>query len=209
MTDVYGIDNRYTSRMIPLEMNHQDNSGVIYQPDVYPMVRFLQHVVGAIRIVDLGCGSGEKLVEISDDVECVGVDTEKAIEICRSRHGDRVVWGVCNLCDGDDIGGLPLTGAVVSCVDVIEHLPDPLPLLESLLESDFVAALITTPDREKVYPGVNLGPPGNGSHVREWTKAELEGLLGRLGFDHYVTYTRANNSHHRMSTLVAVLRGNF
>jgi hypothetical protein len=58
--------------------------------------------------------------------------------------------------------------AVVICADVIEHLPDPVPLVRNLasLAERSRAVVVSTPDRALVGGPHHLGPPGNPSHAR-------------------------------------------
>ena len=67
------------------------------------------------------------------------------------------------------------------CSDVIEHLPNPNILLESISgfirESKCKSFIISTPDRDRARSEEDLGPPGNLAHVQEWNFHEFSQLL--------------------------------
>jgi SAM-dependent methyltransferase len=183
--------------------------GILYQPDVYRVARRLAERSGATRVIDVGCGAGDKLAALHPQFQIIGVDIGENLERCRARHPEGR-WVAHDLESGDP---LPLTaaeiaGSVVVCADVIEHLLHPdrtLAALRAAIESA-KAVVLSTPDRERLSGGSPTGPPQNPSHVREWTRDELAAFLKDMGFtDGRVTFTRPHSGTLARSTILAIL----
>ena len=68
--------------------------------------------------------------------------------------------------------------------DILGSIADPRPLLRTLrilLQKNPVnRCIISTPDRQKALPGLQL--PSNPAHFREWTLEELCSFIGSCGF---------------------------
>jgi 2-polyprenyl-3-methyl-5-hydroxy-6-metoxy-1,4-benzoquinol methylase len=181
----------------------------VLQPDVYLLADALARL-GAGLVIDIGCGKGGKLVELSRRHDVIGIDIGANIAYCRSQHPFGR-WIEHDLCRS---GPLPLQdvalrGSVVVCADVIEHLADPLPLLRHLrvCADRGACVLLSTPERALVRGRWDKGPPFNRAHVREWTIGELRALLVHVGFEIAFLGLTANSSIKReLSTAIAVLR---
>ncbi|MEX5710334.1 methyltransferase domain-containing protein [Parafrankia sp. FMc6] len=81
-----------------------------------------------------------------------------------------------------DLGGI--RPDLVICSDVIEHLIDPVGILNrlrSLARSGLL--IISTPDRSHLEDASPLGPPTNPLHIREWTSVEMCRLVTDCGFN--------------------------
>ena len=174
-------------------------TGIIHQPQVYDFARYIAERRGVTRIIDIGCGSGEKLRPLDSEIPVTGIDTA----VMRDQFQKFVPWAEFIQCDLEtalpDIWELA-HGAVIICSDVVEHLLTPEVLLRSLGELSRVAAyvLLSTPDRARARGLLNLGPPTNKAHVREWTADEFGRFLLDCGFSESVTLgypsTTTNNS---------------
>lgn len=96
-------------------------------------------------ILDVGCGTGANIASLADAYECVGIDTsEDAIRLARQRFpGVRFVHGFAPAAVADEIG----RAAVLTIMDVLEHVPDDFQVVSSLLAALPVGAhmLITVP----------------------------------------------------------------
>jgi SAM-dependent methyltransferase len=207
MPDEYEIRSGYTHRPEPEYFADTQtlSEPIVYQPEVYAHAAEAAAALGATRIIDFGCGTGGKLVELADRFEIVGIDYGPNIELCRSTY-DVGTW----LVDDFDAPGpvdVDPAGAVVVCSDVIEHVRRPEILLGKLraaLEGGAVAVLISTPERELTYGLWHHGPPPNRAHVREWSTRELAALLRRSGFEHgSVGLTRSNTVRNVAHTILA------
>jgi SAM-dependent methyltransferase len=207
MPDSHQIRSGYTHRPEPEYFaDTQTLAGrIVYQPEVYAHAAEVAAALGGRRIVDFGCGTGGKLVELADRFEIIGIDYGPNIETCRSRY-DVGTW----LVDDFETPGavdVDAAGAVVVCSDVIEHLRRPEVLLEKLraaLDGGAVAVLISTPERDLTQGLWHDGPPPNVAHVREWNVRELAALLRRAGFEHgSIGLTRSNTVRNHAHTILA------
>lgn len=188
-------------------------SGVIYQPDVYPLAARIGRALNYTHIVDIGCGVATKLATIHDaGFEIVGVDYGKNIGACRRffPFGTWIEW------DLESAGRIPfpdeiegaLTRSVIVCADVIEHLKDPTSLLaniHSIMEKAPVA-LISTPERDLARGEDHMGPPDNEAHVREWNIVEFKRLLLAEGLNlQDLGLTTSENETFVKQTILAIL----
>jgi 2-polyprenyl-3-methyl-5-hydroxy-6-metoxy-1,4-benzoquinol methylase len=204
----YFIRHDYTARKAAEEYDAAERWGdVVWQPDVYPSAARIAERLGSVRIVDLGCGNGEKLAALHPRFEIVGLDTGANLELCTSRYP----FGTWLEHDLDEDTALPLDadqlrGAVVVSADVIEHLLRPEILLHKIgaaLETGD-AACISTPDRRRTWGAAHIGPPPNVAHIREWETAEFCAFLAAEGFSHgCVGFTRANDRDTALKTILA------
>lgn len=161
------------------------------------------------RIVDVGCGRGGKLKAFADAFEVTGIDFGPNIDYGSKTHP----FGLWLEFDFEaessfPLDGVDLTGHVVICADVIEHLVSPLPLLRHLkgCVDRGACVLLSTPERELLPRGRPQGPPKNPAHVREWSIGELRILLTWLGFPiRYLGLTASNDVTRHMTTMLAVL----
>jgi len=189
------------------QANYFDDFGptapTVWQPDVYR----LADQIGT-RIIDVGCGKGLKLRELAKRHEVTGIDFGVNIEFCR-RHP----FGTWREHDLERPGDLPVQsatyhGAVVICADVIEHLVNPMPLLEKLRKAAKAGAtvLLSTPERVLHYGPGHRGPPPNPAHVREWSLGELRQLLEHASLRVMsMGLTADNETDRRIVTSLAVL----
>ena len=161
------------------------HNDVRYQVPVYRLVTRRVRAITPRLVMDIGCGSGDKLVEFLPPLptRVVGVDQESAIRLARERF-PQVEWCSGDL-DSDSFWDdlLGLRPGLTICADVIEHLVDPVALLDRLHRLIGEGLLVlSTPDRSRLENRNALGPPGNPRHVREWTMDELSDLVEANGF---------------------------
>lgn len=170
---MYNLPENYLHRIEPAYFDDVLDDSALWQADVYRLAAKLAHDSKIDRLVDLGCGRAEKLLYLSSWFEITGLDygvnINHLIEFYSEHH-----WINIDLNKNIVPTGL-MADSVVICADVIEHLPDPVPLIQSLRNACETAkhVLLSTPDRDRVYKHEHYGPPGNPHHVREWTNAEL------------------------------------
>lgn len=153
-----------------------------YQPDVYPFAAKVARNEGAVRLVDFGCSTAGKLLDLADEFDLVGLDLPGNLP-----DSDAGLW------IGHDfdskaklpLGKAELDASVLICSDVIEHMATP-----EILAAKLKAALrwahclvLSTPDRERTRGPDDLGPPANAHHAREWTADELVDWLTSLRFE--------------------------
>jgi len=204
----YGLPEGYQSRLDPEYFVDQDYDGV-WQPDVYPEAAALARRLSARRIVDVGCGTAEKLVALHPDFEIVGIDYGSNIAACRARY-DIGTWLEIDLDRTASLGIEDFSDSLLICADVIEHLVHPerlLRLLSDALDRGALAVVLSTPDRELSNDERSLGPPKNPAHVREWTSRELERFFATFGLVGHFGRTRTNDVLPALRTILAILPG--
>lgn len=137
-------------------------------------------------VLDIGCGNGHNVVRnfSGRGVRIVGVDQESAIRETRREFPDQE-WIAGDLRSDalwDQLGAL--RPALSICADVIEHVDDPIVLLDRLhrLLGPAGRLVLSTPDRDRVEDQPPLGPPRNPHHVREWAFSEMTRLVESRGF---------------------------
>jgi len=128
-------------------------------------------------ILDIGCGSGFKLMKYFSDYPTTGLEVEPALTFVKEKYPTRI-WYRSDFTQ-------PITSQwdMVICADVIEHLPNPDELLDFISGLTYNSLIISTPDRHLLQSlhqerGLN-GPPVNIHHCREWTSEEFEEYIGK------------------------------
>jgi len=141
-----------------------------WQDEVYKTAAALAYVLDLRMVVDIGTGSGFKLMKYFSDRVTAGVDLKPAVDILRQKYPNRI-WVTSTMAVLMDV-------ELVICADVLEHVDGPDYFLVRL-KNDAPRAwfVISTPDRKLLerYPkwGAQMGPPRNGCHVREWSFDEF------------------------------------
>lgn len=196
-SDLFFLPWRYVDN--PVRSNDRDGAAFWDQPGDNdaryqdPVYRWAARLVtaGRSRVLDVGCGSGDKLVRRVGDRadEWLGVDQESGIAAARQRWGAHPAngrWLAADLSLDDTWQDLCSFGAdLVICADVIEHLDDPVELLQRLRGAVRPGGrvLLSTPDRSRLEGRDPIGPPLNPRHVREWAAPELRLLVDAAGFE--------------------------
>ena len=123
-------------------------------------------------VVDVGCGTGANLAELSGDYTCLGIDTSpEAIALARERFpGVEFLVGRAPEALGDRIESVRL----LLLMDVLEHVPDDFAMLSELLAALAPGTLVflTVPADESLWS------PHDESfgHYRRYDRARLERL---------------------------------
>ena len=133
------------------------------------------------KVLDVGFGLGygfkimaEKVAELSgieiDQKAVANVQTlvSETIEICEARHYD-----------GTFIPYRNKSFDVVTCIDVLEHVPDYLGLIKEMVRVSRRITLLSTPYRRPEYTRAD-GSPKNRWHLREWSYEELDSILNQI-----------------------------
>jgi glycosyltransferase involved in cell wall biosynthesis/SAM-dependent methyltransferase len=207
----YHLKPGYTSRTAPhyfVDLR-AERDGVVLQPDVYARAAEVAARLAATRIVDIGAGAGGKLVALSSRFDILALDYGPNVELARRRF-PAFAWREHDLDGADALPLTPeqLTGAVVICANVLEHLVHPERLLENLrgLLPSIEALVISTPDRDLTSGPDDFGPPADLTRVREWSVQEFAELLEGWGFEHGdLGLTRSDNAGGAHTTILATL----
>ena len=138
-------------------------------------------------VLDIGCGSGEKLMSHIAPIakDYLGIDQPSGIAAATAKFPDGH-WEAVDL--SAEISEDPVAGQgarLVICADVIEHVDDPHRLLAFLrsMIGPTGHAVISTPDRGRLEKATALGPPPNRRHIREWNAEEFKLLLSSHGLE--------------------------
>jgi SAM-dependent methyltransferase len=142
-----------------------------WQKEVYQFAREVAEQFGWRRVLDIGCGSGFKLMRYFRDVETLGLDLEPTVHFLRTQYPERR-WEVCDFRQPPDF-----QPELVICADVIEHLPQPECLVRFIQMLEPRHVVISTPERNLLMQGTHNGPPKNPAHVREWSFAEFRAYM--------------------------------
>lgn len=141
-----------------------------WQKEVYQKVLDLMQKNNFSCVYDVGCGSGYKLVKYLGQYETVGFDVPETVRFLRNTYPDRI-WEVPNFKEPGQ-----LRASMVVCSDVIEHVADPDEMMGFLTRLSDNYIVLSTPDRDLVYPATSPyldGPPRNVTHLREWSFNEF------------------------------------
>lgn len=169
----YCIHPSYTPR---LDYNQWDDTSYKdeWQKAVYQYADMIAKGTNFKSVVDIGCGSGYKLIEYLGHMRTIGVELEPNYSFCKSTYPERE-WLL------SDLHTLPsITPDLVVCSDVIEHFVDPDMLLAYIKKLKPRVCIISTPDRDMMVQRYNVnpdGPPINVHHVREWNMSEFNAYM--------------------------------
>lgn len=139
----------------------------LWQNDVYELAHQLALAYGLGTVLDIGCGSGYKLMKFFSQFHTTGIEVEPTLSWLKEKYPDNL-W----LPPGEAL----LPYKLVICSDVIEHVADPDALLESIKKVRPAKIVISTPDRSMLDCDQN-GPPRNLAHCREWSFSEFDRYL--------------------------------
>ena len=165
-----------------------------WQRELYEIAAEAATKLGARKVIDVGCGSGFKLVKYFPGCDTVGLDLEPTVTFLKSRYPTKE-WRVADLADHEG------PADIVVCADVIEHVRDPDRLMRFLSRINARRYFVSTPERQLVYNWNQSGPPENPAHCREWTLSEFRQYVG-LWFDVVDVFV----TNRRQATQKAVLK---
>ena len=152
-----------------------------FQKEVYEYAAEVFDRENLSGVIDVGCGSGFKLIKNFPDCWTFGLDLEPTVSWLKQTYSKRN-WGSLDLESKDIEAEMPYTcSALVICADVIEHIPDPDKLMMFLRNLRPHKLVLSTPDRG-LLPDLQAdfnpaGPPVNPCHVREWSFVEFEAYV--------------------------------
>ena len=137
------------------------------------------------RILDVGCGEGftiDCLLRSNGQLPIHGVDYDwPALLEAKKKHPEL-------LFQMGDVGRIPYTSAsfdLVLCLEVLEHVREPIPALEELRRVSSRHCLISVPNEpffmiSNLLRGKNVRAWGNDpEHLHRWTAPQFLGMVGR------------------------------
>lgn len=138
------------------------------------------------KIIDVGCGSGYKLINYLGEFNTIGIETEPCYSLLKNKYPLKQ-WILSGEPEKSFIYSEVLNSSdLVICSDVIEHIVNPDNLVNYLLSLKSKYYIISTPCRDilcnnqkfkNYYSKSWNGPPMNNCHVREWTMDEFKEYL--------------------------------
>lgn len=147
------------------------NSTDEWQKEVYDLAARLAKDNDCSSVLDVGCGSGYKLVHQLGHLDTTGIEVNPTYSFLLNTYPDRK-WLLF-----DSVEPANLQTDMVVCADVIEHLQNPDDLLDFLSDINFRLLVISTPERDQVAGKMDFGPPENTAHYREWNAVEFKNYL--------------------------------
>ena len=166
---MYEIKTNYNHRK-QVHFFDDTNNTDKYQNEIYKHAKQLTVENDFRSILDIGCGSGYKLIKYFPEYNTLGIDLPETVKYLNNKYPDRL-WQSVDIESKQKEIQQPYD--MVLAVDIIEHLLDPDILLNFIGKIDFQLCIISTPERD-ICRGVNdTGPPSNPCHVREWNSVEF------------------------------------
>lgn len=156
-----------------------------WQLEVYLYALGLMKKFNLQSVIDIGCGSGYKLITYLGDYETIGIELPENVAWLQEKYPQRN-WQVAEFSWGGNF-----SADLIICADVIEHLVDPEELLEFINNiKNWQYCVISTPCRTLRFltwkdvvrmRWVRLlwGPPGQRAHIREWSLKEFNRYISQ------------------------------
>ena len=196
----YCIKEAYVHRT---EWHHHDDTehhNDDHQDEVYKIASMMKEKYNLKNVLDIGCGSGFKLMKYFKDCEPTGLEIEPTLSWLKNKYPNNN-WQRSDF--SKDIGDFDL----IICSDVIEHIEDPDELMSFIKKINFKILVISTPEREsiqKYQKGYTWnGPPMNLSHYREWAYEEFRNYISQF-FDVRKQIMTKNKAEHRSLCQVVI-----
>ncbi len=188
----YFIKESYISRLENRYFDDTSNTDG-WQKEVYEFAKEIAVQNNFLKILDIGTGSGYKLLNNFSNFDTLGIDVTPTVEWLRKNYPDR------NWSDSFE----PVQGYdLIIASDVIEHIPDPDSLLDLIEKCNPKLIVLSTPDRNLLPKEYHNGPPKNKAHVREWTMEEFNKYISSRFkvHKHYISHEK-----HATQTMLASL----
>ena len=168
-----GIVATYRRRDI-VQTHNPFTSNPEFQQRVYALARMVADENKCKSVLDVGCGSGHKLIDHLErrGREITGIDVASVVASLRQR------WPQHKWVTDNDAGLARSKYDLVICADMIEHVPNPRAWRQRLVNWCEGWLVISTPARERLPGGSVNGPPVDPRHAREWTMAEFAAWIG-------------------------------
>lgn len=170
------------------DTQHQDQ----WQKEVYERALEIFEKEELTTMLDLGCGSGWKLLKFFGKYSTIGVEVEPTLTFLKKTYTDRI-WAA----PGEVMADMDM----VICSDVIEHVSDPDTIIKEIKRYKPKVVVISTPDRELVKGAPIDGPPLNRHHVREWNRKEFLSYLG----EHFLIISSEISNQEQATHLVVCM----
>lgn len=178
----YCIMEKYISRENPLHFDDRFCTDEA-QNEVYEFAKKFLNEKNFNTVVDIGCGSGFKLIKYFNENNTIGIETEPCLSQLKEKYPSKT-WINSGIPE-ESFSNFTQNTDIIICSDVIEHIKNPNELINYIKSFKYKYVIISTPDRKilrhsfpEYYGEVSWwGPPKNPNHVREWTFDEFDKYL--------------------------------
>jgi len=161
----YGIKRGYIHRKNVVDFDDTSLKDE-YQKEVYEYCASLYKTKNLKGVIDIGCGSGYKLIKNFENEPKAGVELK--IEYLKKTY-PKETWF-----EFADKSWKNFETDLLICSDVIEHVPNPDVFLIELASLTHINYWVfSTPDRSLDNSPWKYGPPNNEAHFREWSFDEF------------------------------------
>lgn len=191
----YCIHDGYNHR---LNITHHDDRKYTdrWQKETYNTALAIAEKNGYIDILDIGCGSGYKLVKWfpKEKYNTLGLELEPSLSYLKQTYPE-LRWELSQ-CD-KPFDNTFFDIEVIICSDVIEHFINPDMLLNFIKTIKFEYLVMSTPARDLFSENMSNETPINRCHCREWNMDEFRRYIDSHGFNvdrHFYTSVAGENS---------------
>jgi hypothetical protein len=191
--DKFEIRVGYITRKNNIHFNDTANKDE-HQDLVYKRIKEFFEEKQLKTIVDVGCGSGFKLIKYFNEYKSIGMELPPALDYLKTTYPSKS-WIYSDFKFKPDF---PVDIAI--SIDVIEHLKNPDDLLNYFKELNPKYIALCTPDRDKLVYRSRLGPPINIAHLREWNKKEFDNYISKH-FEIIESKVVSNQDHYIIAKL--------
>ena len=166
----YFIKENYKHRK---EVRYHDDTkksynSVRWQKEVYLLAKKYTEDRNYKKILDIGTGSGFKLLKYFNNYDTIGMDLTPTVNWLKSKYPNKSWTDTFEPIQNMD---------VIIASDVIEHIGNPDELLDLIDVSKPKLIVLSTPNRDLLQKGQD-GPPKNTAHFREWSFDEFNRYVG-------------------------------
>ncbi len=144
-----------------------------WQKEVYLLAKDILAEKGFQSVIDIGCGSGYKLIQYLGAYKTIGIEVGKTYQWLKQNYPGRE-WLLF-----DETNPTTLYTDLIICSDVIEHNENPDSLIAFIRSIQSKQIIFSTPERNGIAGKKDYGPPENLSHYREWDAHEFKNYISR------------------------------
>jgi hypothetical protein len=144
-----------------------------WQRSVYELASALLQKTDGKSIIDAGCGSAYKLIDMFGNYHTTGIELEHLCPWLLEKYPSKK-WLSFEHTDPSQ-----LESDMIICSDVIEHIKNPDEMMDFMKRINFKWLVISTPERNSIRGIKDFGPPENTSHYREWDKQEFKTYVSK------------------------------
>jgi ubiquinone/menaquinone biosynthesis C-methylase UbiE len=176
----FDIATRFPGRFATWYSTLDNPVEVPVQREAYLLAK-REYIKHGDHVLDVGFGLGYGLKILSGaGVILKGID----IDVRAVRQGPKLIKNIPGLADVSRYDGVTIpypdrSFDCVTCIDVIEHVPDYIRLSREMLRVSRRVVFISTPNRRPEFTRPD-GKPNNRWHIREWSFSEFSQIVDKF-----------------------------